>query len=70
MTEFQRIIQLRNEGKTQDEIAKIVGVSRRSVIRYLKMGKIPEYSRAAYSHEGEHPSALKVNTSSPRPHPF
>lgn len=46
MTEFQRIIQLRNAGKTQDEIAKIVGVSRRSVIRYLKMGKIPEYSRA------------------------
>ena len=49
MTEFQKIIQLRNEGKTQEEIASIVGISKRSVIRYLKLGKIPKYSRKTKS---------------------
>ncbi len=46
MTDYQQIVQLRNKGKTQVEIAKTLGISRRSVIRYLKQGKIPKYSRA------------------------
>ncbi len=45
MTDYQQIIILRNEGKTQEEIANKLGISRRSVIRYLKAGKIPVYSR-------------------------
>lgn len=45
MTEFKQIVQLRNEGKTQQEIAELLGISRRSVIRYLKNGSIPVYSR-------------------------
>lgn len=45
MTDFKQIIQLRNRGKTQHEIAEILGISRRSIIRYLKDGHIPEYSR-------------------------
>ena len=45
MSDYKQIIQLRNKGKTQSEIASIVGISRRSVIRYLKDGKIPNYSR-------------------------
>ena len=49
MSEYKQIIQLRNKGKTQQEIASIVGVSRRSVIRYLKDGKIPSYSRVTKS---------------------
>jgi len=49
MTEYQQIVQLRNSGKTQDEIAKKLGISRRSVIRYLKAGKIPKYSRKTKS---------------------
>jgi transposase len=49
MADFKQIIQLRNKGKTQDEIATILGVSRRSVIRYLKDGEIPQYSRKTKS---------------------
>ncbi|MBC8552283.1 MAG: IS21 family transposase [Candidatus Brocadiales bacterium] len=49
MTDFKQIIQLRNKGKTQQEIADKLGVSRRSVIRYLKDGKIPHYSRETKS---------------------
>jgi transposase len=49
MTDFQQIIQLRNKGKTQEEIAHKLGISRRSVIRYLKEGKIPQYSRSTKS---------------------
>jgi transposase len=45
MTDFQQIVQLRNEGNTQEEIANRLGISRRSVIRYLKDGKIPVYKR-------------------------
>lgn len=45
MTTFNEIIRLRNKSKTQDEIAQILGISRRSVIRYLKNGKIPVYQR-------------------------
>jgi len=45
MTDFQQIIILRNEGKTQSEIASKLNISRRSVIRYLKAGKIPAYTR-------------------------
>jgi transposase len=45
MSDYKQIIQLRNKGKTQSEIASIVGISRRSVLRYLKDGKIPIYSR-------------------------
>lgn len=46
MGDFTQIIQLRNKGKTQEEIASILGISRRSVIRYLKDGQIPQYSRS------------------------
>lgn len=49
MTDYQRIVQLRNSGKTQEEIARELGISRRSVIRYLKDGKIPSYSRRTKS---------------------
>jgi len=45
MADFKQIIQLRNEGVKQDEIAQRLGVSRRSVIRYLNSGKIPVYQR-------------------------
>lgn len=51
MDDFKKIIQLRNEGKTQEEIAQTLGISRRSVIRYLKNGKIPQYSRAFKSNK-------------------
>ncbi|MBL4867818.1 MAG: IS21 family transposase [Pseudomonadales bacterium] len=49
MTDFQRIVQLRNRGKTQEEIARELGISRRSVIRYLKDGKVPVYNRQTNS---------------------
>jgi transposase len=49
MSDFKQIIQLRNSGKTQDEIAHILCISRRSVIRYLKSGSIPVYSRETKS---------------------
>lgn len=45
MTDFKQIIVLRNEGKSQEDIAIQLGISRRSVIRYLKSGKIPVYKR-------------------------
>lgn len=46
MDEFSKIITLRNQGYSQEDIAKILCVSRRSVIRYLKTGQIPCYKRA------------------------
>lgn len=46
MSKYTEIIQLRNAGKSQEEIAEILGVSRRSVIRYLSTGKIPVYRRS------------------------
>ena len=49
MSDYKQIIQLRNKGKTQEEIALLTGISRRSVIRYLKDGKIPSYSRVTKS---------------------
>jgi transposase len=49
MSDYKQITQLRNKGKTQSEIASIIGISRRSVIRYLKDGKIPSYSRVIKS---------------------
>ena len=45
MLDFQQIITYRNKGKSQEEIANILGISRRSVIRYLKSGMIPVYKR-------------------------
>ena len=45
MNEFKRIVQLRNAGKTQKEIAAELGVSDRTVRNYLKEGKIPVYER-------------------------
>ncbi len=45
MTDYKQIIQLRNKGQSQEDIALILGISRRTVIRYLKDGKIPSYSR-------------------------
>ena len=45
MTEYQDIVRLRNSGKTHQEIANLVGISTRSVSRYLKQGKIPKYQR-------------------------
>lgn len=45
MTDYKQIIQLRNKGKSQEDIAKAIGISRRTVIRYLKDGHIPKYSR-------------------------
>ena len=49
MDEFQRIVQLRNEGKTHEEIGRIIGRSKRSVGRYLKSGKVPKYERCTLS---------------------
>jgi len=49
MTTFSQIIQLRNQGKTQEDIALALGISRRSVIRYLQNGNIPVYSRKTKS---------------------
>jgi len=49
MTNFQQIIQLRNAGKTQEQIAQQLGISRRSVMRYLKQGKVPVYNRSTQS---------------------
>jgi len=45
MTEFKRIIQLRNNGKTQREIGIELGLSERTVRNYLKTGSIPSYTR-------------------------
>lgn len=49
MTDFTQIIQLRSKGKTQQEIAEILNIGRRSVIRYLKNGQIPQYVRVTKS---------------------
>ena len=45
MTEFKRIVQLRNNGKTQKEIGIELGLSERTVRNYLKTGSIPSYQR-------------------------
>lgn len=49
MVEFEQIVKFRNEGKTQGEIANLLGISRKSVGRYLKSGKIPKYERITKS---------------------
>jgi len=49
MDQFSEIITLRNKGISQAEIAKQLGVSRRSIIRYLKTGQIPCYKRVIKS---------------------
>ena len=49
ISDYKQITQLRNKGNIQEEIASITGVSRRSVIRYLKDGKILSYSRVTKS---------------------
>ena len=49
MDEFERIVKLRNEGKTHTEIGRIIGRSKRSVGRYLKSGKVPKYERCTVS---------------------
>ena len=51
MVEFEQIVKLRNQGKTQGEIAELLGISRRSVGRYLKSGKVPKYERATKSNK-------------------
>ncbi|NCC70568.1 IS21 family transposase [bacterium] len=51
MTEFQEIIKLRNKNYTQEEIAKILSISLRTVQRYLKTGKLPIYKRNKPSKE-------------------
>ena len=51
MVEFEQIVKLRNEGKTQREVAELLGISRRSVGRYLKSGKVPKYERATKSNK-------------------
>lgn len=51
MVEFEQIVKLRNEGKSQREIAELLGISRRSVGRYLKSGKVPKYERATKSNK-------------------
>ena len=45
MPEYEEIIKLRNKGFTQEEIAVLVGISLRTVSRYLASGKIPVYKR-------------------------
>jgi DNA-directed RNA polymerase specialized sigma24 family protein len=45
MTEFKQIVQLRNLGKTQKEIAAELGLSERTIRNYLKSGSIPCYER-------------------------
>lgn len=47
MTEFKRIVQLRNEGKTQKEIGIELGLSERTIRNYLKSGTVPSYTRTA-----------------------
>ncbi|MEO5971202.1 MAG: IS21 family transposase [Bdellovibrionia bacterium] len=46
MTEFKQIVQLRNVGKTQKEIAAELGLSERTIRNYLKSGSIPCYERS------------------------
>lgn len=45
MDEFKCILKYRSEGKTQQQIADKMGLSRKTIGRYLKEGKIPEYNR-------------------------
>ena len=45
MTEFKRIVQLRNDGKTQKQIGIELGLSERTVRNYLKSGSVPSYTR-------------------------
>lgn len=45
MTDFKEIVKLRNQGKSQEDIANLLGLSRRTIIRYLQSGKIPKYNR-------------------------
>lgn len=45
MTDFQEIIKLRNNGYKQKDIARAIGISLRTVQRYLSTGKIPVYKR-------------------------
>ena len=45
MEDFAKIIQLRNEGYTQEEISKRLLLSRKSIGKYLRRGKIPVYKR-------------------------
>ena len=47
MADFQEIIKLRNEKKTQKEISRILGISEKTIRKYLREGKIPEYKRSA-----------------------
>lgn len=47
MTEFKKIVQLRNDGKTQKEIGIELGLSERTVRNYLKSGSFPSYTRTA-----------------------
>ncbi|MBF0207292.1 MAG: IS21 family transposase [Oligoflexia bacterium] len=46
MDKFGEIIRLRNAGIDQEEIAKRLGLNRRTIIRYLRDGKIPKYDRS------------------------
>ena len=51
MSDFQEIVKLRNEGKKQKDIARILGVSERTIRNYLKKGKIPIYKRDIHTKE-------------------
>jgi len=43
--DFKDIVTLRNEGKGHEEIAQRLGISRRTVGRYLRSGEVPQYER-------------------------
>ncbi len=51
MDQFQKIVQWRNEGRTQEEIARDLGIDVKTVRTYLKTGKIPVYQRAVRTRE-------------------
>lgn len=46
MNEYKKIVTLRNGGMTQEGIAAFLGISRRTVIRYLNNGDVPHYQRS------------------------
>ena len=51
MSDYEEIIKLRNKGYTQEEVSKAIGISTRTVIRYLSSGKIPVYKRSKSTKE-------------------
>ncbi len=51
MGDYTEIIKLRNRDKTQDEISAQLGISRKTVGRYLRSGEVPIYMREAKTKE-------------------